>query len=297
MRGYRLRGTTSNSASSSSSTPWSCCLACLVFLVAAQTVVSQENCGCVCYEAAGFVTPCMNNARCYVANYLDVANNDLEAAKSHWASTGLAENRVRFCPSDDADWQCYIDKYGLTQLESVAAAKEHFFTTGYINKHDPYCPSVRFKAYSGGERGEGNLQNGYHGSVTVAQCEQLCLANEDCASFAFTSGGDCYLKGSDTNEFSTNADVNFYSRLPDYFTVEGHGERAGGDVGPCQDGCSTSTVDECAEKCRENFGCDSFSYNTGQNSCYTKNTENGMDSSYDTNSGYQMYVRTHRTAP
>ena len=268
-------------------------------------VASQETCAaystacpCTAFRNYGFTDDCHSteDAKCYVANYLDVASGDLAAAKTHATSTGVSQNRVTHCPSSDADWVCYKDNYDydVGGANDAAAAKAHFFSTGYLLKRDPRCASSRVKDYPLLDRGGGDLAEA--NGVTKADCEATCRGNDDCFGFLFIPNlSRCYFKGTHAAGAAAHEGT-FTYRLPAYFTVNFHGDKSGGDLSYHT---SVSTVDGCAEKCRERFDCDAFSYRSNTDECWVKTTipgagNNELQSTILTDSQYQMYFRIGR---
>ena len=257
----------------------------------------SSECPCTALRGTGFSVPCISteDAKCYVANYLDVASGDLTAAKTHIGSTGASENRIRNCPHADADWLCYKDKYGdIGGAGDVAAAQAHFFSTGYLAKREPSCLSPRTKKYENTDR-PGNAISGAdltnHAGQTEAQCLALCRANNDCFGFTLTTNNHCYIKGSPSAGATTNSVATFTYLLPDYFTVVDHGDRPNGDLATT----TASNLNDCAVKCRERFDCDAFTYVTTNDNCFLKTTTgSNMAAGYTINDA-QLYIRIRRT--
>ena len=161
-----------------------------------QTCNGYTECPCRGTTTHGFVDLCVTteDAKCFVANYLDQANSDLNAAKTTMNGAAVkTQKRFLSCPQADADWNCYKSRHNVGGANDVAAAKAHFFSAGYLLKLDPSCSTLAVKKFSNWNRYNGDLQ--HLQSQTEDSCVTACRNSDDCLFVNFkTSTGECWLK-------------------------------------------------------------------------------------------------------
>ena len=100
---------------------------------------------------ATYTVPTDENSKtkCYLSRYPDLRlafGNDLNAAKSHWTTNGLSENRNKSCQMSDDEAICYLDRYPdmiAAYGEDSESGRKHYYEIGIDTDLDFACPPAK----------------------------------------------------------------------------------------------------------------------------------------------------------
>lgn len=112
----------------------------------------------------------------------------------------------------------------------------------------------------------GNDISGIHGFVPLSECANRCNNDDNCISFMYFDGKECYPKTKTCSQPSTANPKNvFYDKVPSGYAMR-PGDCSGNDIWPIHGFVSLA---ECARRCTNDPACISFMFFDGRE-CYPK---------------------------